>query len=50
MLTHGALEAGANPEAIVETRSVAVLVGGGPSLTYATHVLEAMEQFRAARG
>jgi 4-carboxymuconolactone decarboxylase len=32
----------------METLGVAVLMGGGPALMYATHVLEAVQQFQAA--
>jgi AhpD family alkylhydroperoxidase len=45
--THDALEAGASPEEIMEALSVAILMGGGPSVIYATHVAEALEQFEA---
>ena len=38
---------GATPEEIMEALSVAVLMGGGPSVIYATHVAEALEQFEA---
>jgi len=44
--THDALEAGASPEEILEVLDVAILMGGGPSLMYALHVVEALEQFR----
>ena len=43
--THDVLNAGASREEIAEALSVAVLMGGGPSLMYATHVVEAIEQF-----
>lgn len=43
--TQDALNAGASEAEISDALSVAVLMGGGPSLVYATHVLEAMEQF-----
>lgn len=43
--THDALEAGATREQIADALGVAVLMGGGPSMVYATHVLEAIEQF-----
>jgi len=45
--THGSLEAGATEEEILEVLGVALYMGGGPSLSYATHVIEAMEQFKA---
>jgi len=41
------LEAGATEEEIVETLGVAMLMGGGPSIGYATHAMEALEQFKA---
>ena len=44
--THGSLEAGATEEEIVEALGVAILMGGGPSVAYATHAMEAMEQFK----
>jgi AhpD family alkylhydroperoxidase len=44
--THDALEAGASEQEIVDALGVAILMGGGPSVIYATHVLEAMEDFR----
>ena len=43
--THDALEAGATREEVMEALGVAVLMGGGPSVIYATHVAEAIEQF-----
>lgn len=43
--THDALKAGATPQEIAEALGVAVLMGGGPSMVYATHAMEAMEQF-----
>jgi AhpD family alkylhydroperoxidase len=46
--THDALKAGATEAEIMETLGVAVLMGGGPALMYATHVLEAVQQFQAA--
>ena len=45
--THAALIDGATEEEILEVLGVALYMGGGPSLTYATHVIEAMEQFKA---
>lgn len=45
--THDALQAGATSEEIHEALGVAVLMGGGPALMYATHVVEAIEQFEA---
>ncbi|TWU44421.1 Alkyl hydroperoxide reductase AhpD [Novipirellula aureliae] len=46
--THDVLEAGASREEIMEALSVAILMGGGPSVIYATHVVEAMDQFENA--
>lgn len=43
--THDALRAGASPEEIIETLGVAVLMGGGPAMVYATHAIDALEQF-----
>jgi AhpD family alkylhydroperoxidase len=42
---HDALRAGATPEQVHEAIGVAVLMGGGPASTYATHALQALEQF-----
>ena len=44
--TQDSLNAGATEAEISDALSVAVLMGGGPSLVYATHVIEAMEQFK----
>ena len=46
--TNGALEAGATEEEVMEALGVAVMMGGGPSLAYATHVLEALDEFAKA--
>lgn len=43
--THDALKAGASREEITDALGVAILMGGGPSMIYATHVMEALEQF-----
>ena len=43
--THDALNAGATSEEITDALGVAVLMGGGPAMVYATHAVEAMEQF-----
>ncbi|MEO1243457.1 MAG: carboxymuconolactone decarboxylase family protein [Pseudomonadota bacterium] len=40
-----ALKAGATKEEFAETLGVAVLMGGGTSVVYATHAVEALEQF-----
>ncbi len=44
---HDALEAGATREEILETISVAILMGGGPALMYGCEALQALEQFEA---
>jgi AhpD family alkylhydroperoxidase len=43
-----ALEQGATREEVVETLGMAVYMGAGPSVMYATHALDAFEQFRNA--
>ena len=43
--THDALEAGATKEELADAIGVAVLMGGGPSMIYATHAIEAVDQF-----
>ncbi len=45
--THDALRAGATEAEIMEALGVAVLMGGGPSVMYATHVIEAMQDVQA---
>ncbi len=42
---HDALKAGASSEEIMETISVAILMGGGPALVYGCEAMEALEQF-----
>jgi AhpD family alkylhydroperoxidase len=44
---HEALKHGASQEEIAETIGVAIVMGGGPSLMYSLHAVEAMEQFAA---
>ncbi len=44
--THDALEAGASEQEVSEALGVAVLMGGGPAMVYATHVVDAMTQFK----
>jgi AhpD family alkylhydroperoxidase len=44
--THSALKAGATKAEIQETLGVAVFMGGGPALMYATHVMEAVEEMQ----
>jgi AhpD family alkylhydroperoxidase len=42
---HDAVKAGATRAELMETLGVALLMGGGPGSTYATHALDAIEQF-----
>jgi len=42
---YDALEAGASREEIADALSVAVLMGGGTGVVYATHAMEALDQF-----
>lgn len=48
--TYDALEAGATKEEISDALSTAVLMGGGTSVVYATHAMEALEQFAGHGG
>lgn len=41
---HAAVRRGATRDEIMEVLSVAVMMGGGPSLMYAAHVIEALEE------
>lgn len=43
--TQAALQAGASRDEIMETLGVNIYMGSGPSLMYAAHVVEALEQF-----
>ena len=45
--TASAVRAGATKEAFYETLGVAVMMGGGPALTYATKAIEAYQEFTA---
>lgn len=47
---HDALKAGAVREEILETISVALMMGGGPALIYGCEALEALDQFEAQAG
>ncbi len=47
--TQAALNAGATQAEILEMLGVTISMGGGPSVMYATHVMEAMEQFLAPK-
>lgn len=42
----GALKAGASKDELIEAGYVAVLMSGGPAMTYMTKLLEAIEQFQ----
>ncbi len=42
---HDALEAGATREEFADALGVAVLMGGGPGMIYASHAIEAVDQF-----
>ncbi|MCW5692799.1 MAG: carboxymuconolactone decarboxylase family protein [Pseudolabrys sp.] len=42
-----ALDQGATREEIIETLGMAIYMGAGPSVMYATHALEAYEQLKA---
>jgi AhpD family alkylhydroperoxidase len=44
-----ALDHGASREEIVETLGMAIYMGAGPAVMYATHALEAYEQFKPAQ-
>ena len=43
-----AVENGASREEMLETLGMAIYMGAGPSVMYATHALEAYEQFKSA--
>lgn len=45
---HDAVEAGATRAELLETVSIGLLMGGGPGSVYATHALDAIEQFFAS--
>ncbi|MBN1294326.1 MAG: carboxymuconolactone decarboxylase family protein [Candidatus Latescibacteria bacterium] len=44
--TRASVKAGATREEIIEALGVAVLMGGGPSYVYSTHVLEVMDEMK----
>ena len=46
--TYDALEVGATKEEIAEAIGVAILMGAGPSMLYAAHAIEALDQFSKA--
>jgi len=43
-----ALDQGATREEVIETLGMAIYMGAGPAVMYATHALEAFEQFKNA--
>lgn len=43
--THDAIQAGATRPELLETIGVAIMMGGGPASIYATHAMEAIDQF-----
>ena len=42
---HAAIEAGATREEFADALGVAVLMGGGPGMIYASHAIDAVDQF-----
>ena len=42
-----ALEQGASRDEVTETLGMAIYMGAGPSVMYASHALDAFEQFKA---
>lgn len=44
---HDSLQAGASKEEIAETVSVAILMGGGPSVVYGIEAMQALSQYQA---
>jgi len=47
--TQAALEQGASREEVAETLAMAIYMGAGPSVMYASHALDAFEQFAKGR-
>jgi AhpD family alkylhydroperoxidase len=47
---HDAIKAGATREEFADTLGLAVLMGGGPSMIYASHAIEAIDQFLELAG
>ena len=43
---HDSMQAGASKEEIAETVSVAILMGGGPSVVYGIEAMQALSQFQ----
>ena len=48
--TYDALKAGATRGEIVDTLGVAILMGGGTSVVFATHAIQAVDQFLERAG
>ncbi|MDH5739106.1 MAG: carboxymuconolactone decarboxylase family protein [Nitrospira sp.] len=46
---HDALEAGATREEMADALGMAILMGGGPSMLYAAHAIEALDQHLAKK-
>jgi AhpD family alkylhydroperoxidase len=44
-----AVEQGASRDEVIETLGMAIYMGAGPSVMYATHALEAFAQFQSRR-
>ena len=47
---HDAIEAGATREEFADALGVAILMGGGPGMIYASHAIEAVDQFFEQKG
>lgn len=47
--TKAALEQGATREEVMETLGLAIYMGAGPSVMYASHAIEAFDQIKAAK-
>ncbi|MGQ9503227.1 MAG: carboxymuconolactone decarboxylase family protein [Anaerolineae bacterium] len=47
---HDAMAAGASRQELLETIGVTILMGGGPAAMYATHAMDAIEQFERQSG
>lgn len=45
-----AVEQGATREEVIETLGMAIYMGAGPSVMYASHAIEAFDQFIAKKG
>ena len=43
---HDAMQAGASKEEVAETVSVAILMGGGPSVVYGVEAMQALSQYQ----